>query len=420
MLRTYIIPLTLASFIAAQSTQAAGLWLYETGTEDLGLATAGRAATASDASIAAGNPAGMPLLKESGLVATSQILYINSRFDTEEASFGGGDGGNAGGLVPSGGISYAHKYNDDLWFGISFGSYFGLGLDYGDDWAGRYYVTEAELLTVVLNPSVGYQVNEWLSVGGGIDIVYSTLDQRAAVNNVLDPTFGDGELKLKDDDIDWGYNLGIMIQLSEKTRLGLTYRSEVDIEFNDVAELSNIGPLLEGALGDLIGSKASLDMKIPNNLLLSGFHQLNDDWAIMANIGWQEWSEFGKQELSINSTTATSFTKDLNYDDTWHFALGTQYQINPKLRYSCGISHDTSPADKSNRSPDLPFDRVWRFANGINYQWKENISIGLAYEYMDLGSAEIDIDGGPVRGDLKGEYDINAVHFFAANFNMTF
>ena len=131
----------------------------------------------------------------------------------------------------------------------------------------------------------------------------------------------------------------------------------------------------------------------------------------MASVAWQEWSEFGKQELSVTSANPTDIEKDLQFDDTWHFALGAQYQINPELRWSFGISHDTSPIDKAeNRSPDVPFDRVWRFATGFNYQVKENMSFGLAYEYMDLGPAEIDITGNPVRGDLKGEYDTNA-HF---------
>ena len=28
--------------------------------------------------------------------------------------------------------------------------------------------------------------------------------------------------------------------------------------------------------------------------MLSGYHQLTAHWALVGNIGWQEWSEFGK------------------------------------------------------------------------------------------------------------------------------
>ena len=122
----------------------------------------------------------MPLLAETdSLTATTQILYVDSRFDSETSVNGGGDGGNAGGIIPSGGASYAHKYSDDLSFGLTVGSYFGLGLDYGDDWEGRYYVTEAELLTIGINPSVGYRLNDRWLIGAGVNVLYSKLDQRA-------------------------------------------------------------------------------------------------------------------------------------------------------------------------------------------------------------------------------------------------
>lgn len=410
-------PLALGAFAITSSIQAAGLWLHETGTEDLGAATAGRAATARDASIAGGNPAGMPLLtEEHSLTVTAQILYVNARFDSETNVNGGGDGGNAGGIIPSGSTSYVYKHSDDLAFGLAFGSYFGLGLDYGDDWEGRYYVTQAELLTMGLNPSVGYRLNERWSVGAGVNFFYSTLDQRAAVKNVIDPV-GDGELKLEDDAFGFGINLGLLFEVSEDTRLGLSYRSQVDLEFEDALEFKNLGP----ALAPLEGTKADLDLNVPQSILLGIHHDINDKWSIMGSIAWQEWSEFGKQELSVTNPNPLDLEKDLNFDDTWHFALGAQYQINPELRWSFGISHDTSPIDKAeDRSPDVPFDRIWRFATGFNYQLKENMSVGLAYEYMDLGPAEVDITGNPVRGDLKGEYDTNAVHFFAANFNWTF
>ena len=68
-------------------------------------------------------------------------------------------------------------------------------------------------------------------------------------------------------------------------------------------------------------------MNIPQAVMLSTYHELTDRWAIMGNIGWQEWSEFGKQEMTLRSSSSTTFTIDLDYDDTWHFALGSQYRF---------------------------------------------------------------------------------------------
>src|SRR5271157_3710076 len=53
---------------------AAALELYETGAPDLGTASAGRAAMASDASTTASNPAGMTLLDRSHLLGSAGTL----------------------------------------------------------------------------------------------------------------------------------------------------------------------------------------------------------------------------------------------------------------------------------------------------------------------------------------------------------
>lgn len=406
----------LLSILISAPAWGGGLWLYEMGTPDLGTASAGRAALAADASTAGINPAGMTRLERPQMLVAFQGIYIDSKFNTEIAQFGGDDGGNAGGFVPSGSLHYVHPLGSDWRLGISVGSYFGLGVEYTDTWAGRYYATEAELVTIGVNPGVGYKVNNWLSLGAGLSVVYSELTQRAAVRNIP-ASFGDGQLKLEDDDTGYGFNLGVLLEPLNGTRFGIAYRSEVDLEFRDVAELNNIGPILQGFLNlsGLAGSSVDIDMNIPQAVMLSGYQQINDRWALMGNIGWQDWSAFGKQDLTLRSDTSTTFTQDLNYDDTWHVALGSQYRFHESWLWSVGAAYDTSPLEEDTRTPDAPLDRQVRIGTGVQYDWTEDVTVGIAYEYMDAGKAKINQQGGPLQGDLKGEYDPNEVHFFAVN-----
>jgi long-chain fatty acid transport protein len=398
----------------------AGLWLYEMGTPDMGTASAGRAALATDASTVVTNPAGMTRLDRSQMLVAAQGLYVDTRFDADASTFGGDDGGNAGGLVPAGSLHYVHSLTEDWKVGIGAGSYFGLGVDYGDDWAGRYYVTEAELLTFGINPGMAYRVNDWLSVGAGLGILYAELTQKAAINNGAVPGqagLGDGKLSLEDDDVGYGFNLGILLEPRKDTRIGVTYRSEVDLGFKDVADLKNIGPVLQGILNasGIAGSKVDIDMTLPQAVMLSVYHQIDDQWAVMGNVGWQEWSAFGRQELTLTSAGSRKITKDLNYDDTWHCALGAQYRFLPRWLWSLGMAYDTSPTDDDTRTPDLPLDRQVRVGTGIQYDWDTDITVGLAYEYLDAGQAKVDQTGGPLQGDLEGDYGTNVIHFVALN-----
>ena len=120
--------------------------------------------------------------------------------------------------------------------------------------------------------------------------------------------------------------------------------------------------------------------------------------------------------MSIDSDTSTTATQDLEYDDTWHFALGVQYRIADPWLLSAGAAYDTSPTDSAKkRTPAMPFDRQYRLAAGLQYDLNQDFTLGAAYEYLDLGDARINQTGGILRGDLKGEYEKNHIHFLGVN-----
>lgn len=400
-------------------SQAAGLWLYEQATPDMGLATAGRAALAQDASTAGANPAGMTLLERNQLEGGLLGIFVTAKFDSDATTFGGGDGGDAGGFTPASSFSYVHGIAPDLKLGVSLGSYFGLGMDYGDHWAGRYYIQQGELLTMGINPTIGYRVNNWLSVGAGFSLLQGKLTQEVAVNNNPVGVFStpDGKLKIDADDVGYGYNLGVLVVPQQGTRLGLTYRSEITLEFDDAVKTSNLSVLWSGVLDRILGPsrKTDLELTIPQAVMFSVYHQLNDQWAIMGNVGWQEQSAFGKTNISLASDVTTSLTADRNFHDTWHYALGAQYRFDPRWLLSMGVSYDESPVDDKDRTPDMPLDRQIRYAAGLQYDLSKDLTIGAAYTFLDAGNAEIKLTGNPVRGDLVGEYDSNYVNFFNVN-----
>ena len=414
--------LVLSAFLFLSPVWGGGIFLYEQGTPDVGRANAGTAAIASDASTAGKNPAGMARLERSQLMTAIQPLLVRLKFDADpETTNAGGNGGDAGDLVMAASLFYVHNVTPDLKLGISAGSYFGLGVDYGNNWAGRYYVQDAELLTMGINPVLAYRLTDWLSIGGGFSIIKGDLLQRTAINNIL-PFLADGQIKVEDDDIGYGGNVGVLIEPGEGTRFGLTYRSEVDLDFKDAASLRRTGPLINAALrrSGLAGSSADMGMTIPQAFMFSGYHDLTDRLAIMGNVGWQENSAFGKTQVSIASQTSRSFTADRNLNDTWHFAVGMTYRIRTPWLFSAGFAYDTSAVDRVDRTPDLAVDRQYRYGTGLQYDWNEDVTLGFAYEYLDAGDAAINRYRGPLAGRLVGDYKTNEVHFFAFNLNWKF
>ncbi len=55
-----------------------------------------------------------------------------------------------------------------------------------------------------------------------------------------------------------------------------------------------------------------------------------------------------------------------------------------------------------------------------NTRCRDNITLGLAYELMDLGTARMNAQRGSLTGRIAGEFPSNLVNFVAANIKWQF
>jgi long-chain fatty acid transport protein len=417
-LRLYLQRTTPALWLVA--AYATPLWAggpapYEIATPDLGLASAGWAARAQDAATVATNPAGMTRLDRSQVLVGVQPAYVDIHFDTAFATHGGNNGGEAGGFVPGAGLYHVTSLTPDLKLGVGTIAYASGSLDYDKDWAGRYFGQRVVLTASGITLPVAYRVNEWLSLGAGLNVLLGYLDEKAAVNNV-DPRLGDGRIRYSDYTTGYGGNFGILLEPSTGTRVGLQYLTQVNLNFRDKVQLGGLGPVLENGLArrDLLNPRLHLNLDLPQSIMVSGYHELTDQWAILGDVGWQNWSKFGNFGVSVSSADTNSFTVNEHYNDTWHVALGTQYRLTPLWLLTAGVAYDSSMVNNADRKVWLPMDRQIRVGAGTQYQWNEDVTVGCAYEYANFGENKIRQTGGPLQGDLKGNYSSFNANFFDA------
>ena len=145
---------------------------------------------------------------------------------------------------------------------------------------------------------------------------------------------------------------------------------------------------------------------------VGAYHELNDQWALLGSVGWEDWSQFDELVISVGAGGASIPTK---WRDTYKFSIGVHYRPKRDWLYQAGITYDTSPVSDGNRTADLPSDRQIRYAIGAQYKWSERLTIGGAFEYIDLGDAAID------NPDiLTGKYQDNELFVFAINMSYKF
>ena len=416
--------------LASGNAIAGGIIVYEVGTEDVGLAAAGYAARAQDATTVLTNPAGMVRFDGTQVQLGTQLLYSDMKFSNSGASspalgnIGSGNIIGDNGWFPGGGLFLSYSVSPDLKLGLAATGTFGSSLNYNDNWAGRYYAQQATLIGASLLPSIAFRVTDKLSLGASVNAMYGYLKNETGINNIVG---ADGKLSMSDGTWGWGGNLGLMYEATPGTRFGLTYSSQVKLDFEPEARFSGTGPLLTALLNarGLNRTKVDLGITVPQQVMGSVFHTVNERLALLGNVGWQQWSKFGDVEVGIaDINNPTSLTTNLNFKDTWHAALGAQYRISEPWRLNLGVAYD-SAFQSGNVTPILPTNQGWRFGIGGQNQVDKTFGWGLAAEYIYGGTGDVNkqatlpvLLGG--RGNLVGSYDKIGILYMSANFNWKF
>lgn len=375
------------------TAQSGGLFLPENGGPSNGTAQAGSAAVARDAETAWLNPAGMTRLASPEAMISVMPFRLGFQFNPSTATtINGSDGGDQGDWGPAAAAFIAVPVSKRVALGFSLTSPAGLIIDPEDDWVGGSWTTKSSLMAVNLEPSVGVRLNDQWSIGAGLDVQYLTFEQELRVPLVGQIVGIDG------DSWNVGASVGLLWEPLETTRLGLRYRSPVDHE-------------LSGDL-TLVGTRpVSTSFLMPMSATLSGYHELSDQVALLADVGWSNWQAFDRNVLTLDNSGRTAELAR-NYQDVWNFALGAHFRPAAHWLLMVGAGYTSSAVADADRTPDLPADQQVRGSVGVEYEINARWRVGANYTYLWLGENQID-QTRILGARLAGDYDA-AAHIIGA------
>jgi long-chain fatty acid transport protein len=180
------------------AARAGSFQLSEQSVSGLGVAFAGGAAQAEDASTLFFNPAGLTLLDKGELqlglhaiIPSDEFTNQGTRYNLPGTPFNGltvlgGNGGNAGinhilgNLYLSQPLVRNSSYGD-ITMGVGVFTPFGLETDYQPDWVGRYAALRTKLTTIDIQPTLAWRYGRF-SLGAGVDIQYASARLSQAID----------------------------------------------------------------------------------------------------------------------------------------------------------------------------------------------------------------------------------------------
>jgi long-chain fatty acid transport protein len=256
--RSWSIAVVASIICISPPAHAGGLYVGEFGHPNQGASRAGANAIAEDASTALTNPSGVMFLDGPKSMATGLIINSETDFDQSQTFPGtnsavangagtgpAGDGGEAGGTSVGGAYFYAHPVNEKWGWGVTFGSLSGAVIDYesGANFAGRYWASEVNLLTVNLTGSISYKFNDVFSASVHSAVSYGELDMDLYAPGPFPGSPDIGKVEIQDgDDTAFSFGASALWQVTDSLRLGAIYNSEIEYDFDSDLDLSDLPP----------------------------------------------------------------------------------------------------------------------------------------------------------------------------------
>ncbi|MEZ8626624.1 outer membrane protein transport protein [Vibrio splendidus] len=390
-------------------THAAGFQLAEYSATGLGRAYAGEAAMADGADAQWRNPAMLTYLE--GTQVSVGAIYVDPNIDidgTSTSMMGQSTSSNSSDFAHSAVIPnfyVSHKYNDKFALGFAAGTNYGMETDLGKDFGGANHGNEASVTTMELNLNAAYQVLESVSIGGGVRYIMAegSFGAVSTANSLVPLPAGTALKYMEGDDTAWGWQVGTAWQINESNRLGFTYKSEVDLTLEGHAKGFGFNQANPAA-----HKSGSMDLALPATAELASFHQLTEKVAVHASINWTNWSSFKELVADFPGENSVEIKQE-NWEDNYRFALGTTYQMTPKLALRSGIAYDTSAVSEEHRTATIPeTDRTW-LSIGAGYQWSEQLTLDAGFTYILAKDAKMhetdtaaDLFGGSFEGEVTG------------------
>ncbi len=427
----------LLSLLMHQSIHASGFQVREQSVVGQGASFAGVTAGSSDVNTIFFNGASMMLQNGNAISGTTSLINSSGDFRSGSASTsngipiaGFGDYKNMTSNIPS--LAFVYSLSENSRLGISVNAPWGLETDYDRTWIGRYHAVKSDLNSINVNPMIAFKPYDKISLSVGVQAQY--LD--ATISNAIDfGTIGmvnlipgsnpgslgqDGFVSVDGDDWGFGWTAGVLVELTERTRFGMSFRSKIShkLRGNSNFSLDNqgIGAIISAATGAFSDTDASIRIETPELFNLGIRHDISGKWSVMAEMDYTRWSRLDELDVRFSNSNQNKSVTTLEWNDTWFGSLGVEYRPSDRWQIRGGIAYEEGATASNYRTPRVPDDdRVWLSIGGT-YSYNDYIQLHAAFTHIIVEDPQLDLkadfplstsDENALRGNLSGEFDLD-------------
>jgi long-chain fatty acid transport protein len=294
---------------------------------------------------------------------------------------------------------------------------------------GRYQGLASSITDINLGLALSYKVNDHLSIGGGPNFDYFQARLTEAVNvPVLSSLTGqDPTGEIRGTNLGVGYNLGVLYQFDDATRIGFDYHSRIRHNITGgqyvsiPSSYSAISPAAVGLLS-AANSRATTSITLPDSAGIAIYHQVTPQLALLGSVEWTDWSLLKTLNITASNGSGNTTIQE-NWRNTWYAGVGANYQLTDKLMLQTGLAYDQSPVTDANRTVRIPDADHYDLGFGAQYQLLPSTKLELAYGHVFTPGGSVNGSAASSAltpaGSIDGEYSASD-NSVTAGLNMIF
>lgn len=385
--------LFVVALLAAGTGSASGIAITTHSARATGMGTA-VTAHLDDATTMAYNPAGLAAVQGLEVFLGDSLILPDVSFTPQG---GGAQQSTEFWVAPPPHLYVAAPVFKGLVAGVGLYVPFGNQIRWGDDFAGRFISTQSELAVFDINPTVAYALTDWLRVGVGAQIIYSTVDLRRQFLAPLPTGTVQGDLKLTGNDWGLSYDVGFQVEpVKDFLYFGATYRHRFKLDYDGEAEFSNVNPEQAQPFFPTQGVTAGVTM--PSSLALGVAVRPMERLRVAFDATWFEWSRLKQLTVEFENPAFNSEVP-LDWHTRWNFHVGAEYGVSEFLTLRGGLGYDPTPVPDNTLSPLLPDSTRLTVLAGLGLNFGR-FQVGAGYELLFLQEKESTFP--PLPGTYNG------------------
>jgi long-chain fatty acid transport protein len=277
---------------------------------------------------------------------------------------------------------FSWKIKDKIAIGIGAYTPFGSSAKWGDEWAGRYLITDIKLSAIYIQPTIAYQYKGKFGIGAGFVYAIGNVELNKAL-----PYSETSKVSLNGKTTNYGFNAGVFYKPTEKISIGVDYRSQIsmaieggDATFTVPSALSTNVPA---------ANKFDATLPLPANLDFGIAYQFNDKFTLAAEVNWIMWHTYESLDFTFEQSGALlNSVNPRDYKDTWIPRIGGMYKLNDIVTLRLGAYYDTSPANENYFTPETVTLNTIAWTFGATITPVKGLDIELSY--LELHGLEAD------------------------------